>query len=229
MSVVEMSTPPAPHIDDCQPIKKKRGRKPKDVKLEVINTKKINIIDSLNITLGNNDASSAEPSCSSTKAIDESKDNTDCTECTEDGQESVTNDVVAPKKGKRGRKPKYVYSVVDTAPQEEQAVTGLSSYDDENIIVRLNINEAGQRTIQESANGIEDEDHPYAYNHDTYTNISNICDEEKEVSTSVCEKKNEAVKVVSILKDFEEKNKNNEWPMPQIPTVRDITEIPQWS
>lgn len=79
--------------------------------------------------------------------------------------------------------------------------------DDENVIVRLQVKEAP--SLPEDENGKND-DHPYAYNRDTYTNISNVSHDEsvKETETAT----NNGLKIVDLLKDFEQKNKNKEWP-----------------
>lgn len=96
-------------------------------------------------------------------------------------------------KTKRGRKPKTVYNTYDV--NSGNLATSLS--DDENIIVRLNI------TAEEEKN----EDHPYAYNRDEYRDILNIND-----IIPMQSEKCDQLKVINILKDFEEKNKNKEWP-----------------
>lgn len=96
---------------------------------------------------------------------------------------------------KRGRKPKNVYNSYDIATSVNNCCS-----DDENIIVRLNISD-----LQEDKTG----DQPYAYNCDEYSNISNIDQDitEIEKTTHLSD-----LKVVDILKDFEEKNKYKEWP-----------------
>lgn len=101
---------------------------------------------------------------------------------------------------KRGRKPKNVYNSYDLGVNN---VTNTSSTDDENIIVRLNISNINQ--VNE--NKIEDE-HPTAYNCDNYYNISKI---DTGLNNNINDIDTE-LKVVDILKDFEEKNKNKEWP-----------------
>lgn len=111
------------------------------------------------------------------------------------------------KVGKRGRKPKMVYSSLDIM-SEDQNITSLS--DDENVIVRLNIME----TIEDDQSSTSSSELPYAYNHDTYNNTSYV----NNINIDV-EKMNEqklepdTLKIVSVLKDFEEKNKNKEWPL----------------
>lgn len=101
-------------------------------------------------------------------------------------------------KKKRGRKPKYVYSTEDIVASNQVSLS-----DDENVIVRLNV-PSGE--LEETMNKYNDE-HPYAYNRDEYSNISNITYENNCQSEEVTD-----LKVVSLLKDFEEKNKINEWP-----------------
>lgn len=182
-----------------QPIKKKRGRKPKDVKVEVINKKIVNIIDSLNIIQTNPiNSEDAKPN----------------------DEPGATNEIISvetadtpPKKGRRGRKPKYVYSSYSLTPQEDTANIASMS-DDENVIVRLNINDVDNETTDDI---LKHEEHPYAYNHDTYKLISNVSDIHNDapldVTSIVPHTCNGGVKVVNILQDFEEKNKNNEWPL----------------
>lgn len=109
------------------------------------------------------------------------------------------------KKNKRGRKPKFVYSTQDVAVVQQNSIS-----DDENIIVRLNVNDEMTRLDEPK---YEDE-HPYAYNRDEYCNISNICDniqEKPECKVQETSEKSE-LKIINLLKDFEEKNKINEWP-----------------
>jgi hypothetical protein len=113
------------------------------------------------------------------------------------------------KKSKRGRKPKFVYSTQDLTQIQQ---TSLS--DDENIIVRLNIVEDLNKLDD---NKINDE-HPYAYNRDEYCNLSNISDINEQFINNTENIENEIqvnetdLKIVNLLKDFEEKNKVNEWP-----------------
>lgn len=179
---------------DGQPIKKKRGRKPKDVKVEVINKKVVSIIDSLNITNANTIENEAT---------------------TKDGNETDATTLeasdAAPKKGKRGRKPKYVYSSYTLTTQDDNT-NASSMSDDENVIVRLNINDS--EAIDDA---LKHEEHPYAYNHDTYKLISNVPelhdDSKPDMLKDVVPSCTGAIKVVNILQDFEEKNKNNEWPL----------------
>ena len=177
------------------PIKKKRGRKPKEVVVDAT-PKTVNIIESLNALI-----TSETDKPSSSKSVPEIVPKAVVIEPVED----------APKKGKRGRKPKYVYSASDITTIDE--ANNAATSDDDNVIVRLNIPEP------EVKNEFIDsqEEQPYAYNHDTYTNLSNISDMSHlpHENIIVNETKNKATgaKVVNVLQEFEEKNKNNEWPL----------------
>lgn len=182
-----------------EPIKKKRGRKPKDVKAPVVGTV-INILDSMVGTSTKVDTQATEGN------VEIAKDKGDVIEDTV----VITPDDTVPKKGKRGRKSKYVYTSFDVTTQEDNNQLGSLS-DDENVIVRLNIVEP----LGEDITNIQEEQ-PYAYNRDTYSNISNISDFPPAVADmALVDKKNKHTgsKVINILQDFEEKNKNNEWPM----------------
>ena len=97
-------------------------------------------------------------------------------------------------KTKRGRKPKYVYSAFDS---------GLTNNisEDENIIVKLAINDEM---------GSDTEEQPYAYNMLNYETLSNINEQIPRDTSPV--RGNNNLMVVSLLKDFQEKNKTNEWP-----------------
>ena len=115
------------------------------------------------------------------------------------------------KKVKRGRKPKAVYNVTDSDPVK----SNVSTCDDENIIVQLNIKE----TIIENEE-FNDDEIPYAYNHDYYSVLSSIESTSTDNYVQIQSKKNQnlddskkTLKIIEILKDFEEKNKNNEWPL----------------
>lgn len=117
-------------------------------------------------------------------------------------------------KKKRGRKPKEAESTVDTVEKKKRGRRPKSIYnanevpgttqtclsDDENVIVRLQVNET-------RADDENDVNHPHAYNNDTYTMMHGYdqCDHENDVQS-------EDLKIVDVLKDFEQKNKNNEWP-----------------
>lgn len=116
------------------------------------------------------------------------------------------------KKNKRGRKPKFVYSTQDTIVANQVSLS-----DDENIIVKLNLNEDMLQKTDDSCCNLEE--HPYAYNRDEYCNLSNFETVEKsQVDTNIVKQPHVEIsdiptrKVISLLKDFEEKNKNHEWP-----------------
>ena len=109
--------------------------------------------------------------------------------------------------GKKGRKPKYVYNSFDENSQNNSNVVSLS--DDENIIVKLNIQNNNIFNNCVGSEGGSNEEQPCAYNSRDYNNISSI-------NTSIEENPDTSsandVRVLELLKDFEEKNKNNEWP-----------------
>lgn len=118
-----------------------------------------------------------------------------------------------PKKGKRGRKPKQVYTSTDAMPndnikEDELNVSSLS--DDENVIVRLSVPDISVLS--------DDNEHPCAYNEQIYDNLFNVDDDvchtndtyERQVAISKEERQH---KVINVLQDFEERNKNNEWPL----------------
>ncbi len=116
------------------------------------------------------------------------------------------------KKNKRGRKPKFIYSTQDSVVQNQVSLS-----DDENIIVKLNLNDDILQKNDDISCAIDD--HPYAYNRDEYCNLSNFESIEKnQVETAITKQPHVEVsdiptrKVISLLKDFEEKNKNHEWP-----------------
>jgi hypothetical protein len=119
------------------------------------------------------------------------------------------------KKGKRGRRPKQVISSVEMvdANAGNDDGTGLSSMsDDENVIVRLNVNDANQEIND------DDDEHPYAYNQNIYDNVFNVygdksTDKEDESVSGWQENNSSKLKIIDVLKDFEEKNKHNEWPL----------------
>lgn len=122
--------------------------------------------------------------------------------------ESVVANDPSDKKTKRGRKPKYVYSTQDVVSSQQVSLS-----DDENIIVKLNIND--DMFLKSEDCRYEDE-HPYAYNRDEYCNLSNFGECDKVGMAFDIPKVEQSPemtrKVVSLLKDFEEKNKINEWP-----------------
>jgi hypothetical protein len=107
------------------------------------------------------------------------------------------NDECAEKeKKKRGRKPKSVYTTNDTPIISSNSCLS----DDENVIVRLSVPD-------ENDNDYSEHPHAYNYNNDQY----NIM-EYNEIFNKEDTILNDGLKVIDILKDFEEKNKNNEWP-----------------
>ena len=115
------------------------------------------------------------------------------------------------KKGKRGRKPKQVYASINTVGNEDSKdddtlVSSLS--DDENVIVRL--------SVPDITNLTDDTEHPCAYNEQIYDNIFNVDDEMPDYETTKRERDTQNAtqpKVINVLQDFEERNKNNEWPL----------------
>ena len=115
-------------------------------------------------------------------------------------------------KSRRGRKPKAVYNTFDTPTDFFQ-----SNSDDENIIMRLNVSQKDDSSIIDDVDLLPD---AYNSNHmDTF--LSKPCEIEFEkqqsdfsniVDIPLVNESYDALKVVELLKDFEEKNKNNEWP-----------------
>ena len=97
---------------------------------------------------------------------------------------------------KRGRKPKCIYSTQDNVIDQ-----GISISDDENIIVQLNV-------VDDDIE--KNDDHPYAYNADEYTYMTNVNELHEKHDSHIAS--NNGLKVINLLKDFEEKNKVNEWP-----------------
>lgn len=108
---------------------------------------------------------------------------------------------------KRGRKPKNIYNTYSVADNPAPNIPSLS--DDENIIVRLNVNP--NDCDANDAPKFEDEQHPYAYNRDEYRDILTLSSFDQPAPNLVAPV-DQSHKVVNILKDFEEKNKNKEWP-----------------
>lgn len=92
---------------------------------------------------------------------------------------------------KRGRKPKTVYKDFDQ-------ICGNSS-DDDHIILKLNL-------------PLNDSCTPTPYNNEVeyYSNVNDIIETSKTVVKKPCEYDNSSI--VDLLQEFEEKNKNNEWP-----------------
>lgn len=192
---------------DVEPeVKKRRGRKPKEVKVEVINAK-VNIIDSLNV--------------SSKQTIEQVQTpSTDIVDVIKAPSNEVIDEGKEPKKGRRGRKPKYVYTAFENTSGSGLDDNNISNgnQEDENVIVRLNVSSditnSSVMTNEVSNSNIDEQ--PYAYNHDTYNNISNIADilSSQEDNSNERKTKSESnSKVVNVLSEFAEKNKNNEWPI----------------
>lgn len=125
-------------------------------------------------------------------------------------------------KKKRGRRPKQVANqavedgTTNMIPYAPVSTTSLS--DDENIVVRLNISDDNKALVSANYDSeVDHEEQPYAYNSFEYSSIQKICDDEdiclSYQQTYDTPTANDNLKVVHLLKDFEEKNKNNEWPM----------------
>jgi hypothetical protein len=116
-------------------------------------------------------------------------------------------------KSKRGRKPKYVYNAFEVA---NQSSINNNQSDDENIIVKLNIPIEDEKDVaDDNGNSCIQDNTPYAYNRDSYNNISgaNVIEHTQSMGLeNIKEESCTELKVLELLKDFEEKNKNNEWP-----------------
>lgn len=102
-----------------------------------------------------------------------------------------TEEMVPQEKVKRGRKPKATYNNFEnTLP---------CSSDDEHIIMKLNISSKNET--------FEISNQPDAFNNsDSYSIFSEVEPVDNDETSQ------KSLKVVELLKDFEEKNKNNEWP-----------------
>jgi hypothetical protein len=144
----------------------------------------------------------AEVSCNNviTKPIKKGRKSTKSV--TNEETNNITNQE-EPSKTKRGRKPKVVYNSVDIVSNVHNA----SDVEDENVIVKLNIKD---ETLVEMK--YEDDEIPYAYNHDYYNKISMYDEIPFKKVSHIQDDQKGTLKVVDLLKDFEEKNKNNEWP-----------------
>lgn len=193
-------------------VKKKRGRKPKGSKVEVINTK-VNIIDSLNVSSSIKDKQVDISGNKQNSQKENAHDNDTLNKKPTTNDEKLENSDEQPiKKGKRGRKPKYVYSSYDISTVDETSAMN-QLIEDENIIVRLNIS---NEILNESNNTVSlsnIDEQPYAYNHDTYTHISNINDVVNHSSFDKECKNGSNTKIINVLNEFAEKNKINEWPL----------------
>ena len=109
---------------------------------------------------------------------------------TKRGRKPKVKDENPPEKAKRGRKPKATYNNFENCLP--------CSSDDEHIIMKLNISSKTE-TFEISQ--------PDAFNNsDSYSIFSEVETCVENVEAPKC------LKVVELLKDFEEKNKNNEWP-----------------
>ena len=113
--------------------------------------------------------------------------------------EDIVKVEAIPEKKKRGRKPKSVYNVNDI----NNSIIPTSLSDDENVIVKLQVNDDDSDASHE--------DHPYAYNNDIYSTMHGFDTGDKDRDFEK-EKECPNLKIVDVLKDFEQKNKNNEWP-----------------
>ena len=116
-------------------------------------------------------------------------------------EQVVSNEVIP--KSKKGRKPKCIYNAFDATQNNASCI-----HDHENIIVRLNVLNT---TFNEKTEKVDSFDDPCAYNVQDYTNLGMINSHENLDTTANFETSSE-VRVLELLKDFEEKNKNNEWP-----------------
>jgi hypothetical protein len=139
-------------------------------------------------------------------------------------------------KKKRGRRPKFQNNgegacqldgnanyVVPTSRDvgNENSNVLSSASDDENVIVRLNISDESKALTSVNYDSeIENEEQPYPYNSHEYTTIQKVYEENGDVGEATPESEElpnrestaAELKVVHLLKDFEEKNKNKEWP-----------------
>jgi hypothetical protein len=95
---------------------------------------------------------------------------------------------------KRGRKTKVLYN--DFVDAGVDTVCG-NTTEDEHIILKLNI---------PASDTLSNDTPPHAYNNVT-NNFLNVEEEAMETSETL-----KTTTIVDLLKDFEEKNKNNEWP-----------------
>lgn len=131
--------------------------------------------------------------------------------CTTDVKNNVKNTTkVAKLKSAKSLTKRNVYNINDKIENSVEE-------DDENIIMKLNINSVSSAELIESSmcinnsmmlNGYVDECKNYS-NFECVSQASTNFDFEE----SCCENVNSNLKIVHLLKDFEEKNKQNEWPM----------------
>jgi len=120
------------------------------------------------------------------------KEHVECVDCA--GEQGATVE-----KTKRGRKPKAVYNGYEN--------TMPCSSDDEHIIMKLNI-----AIKEDDAQSV-----PGAYNENDMSGFSELVAFDQNDVDVLCSVPTPCVagsglKIVELLKDFEEKNKNNEWP-----------------
>lgn len=115
---------------------------------------------------------------------------------------------------KRGRKPKAVYTSFGPAPEVQ------FTSDDENIVMKLNltkeIDELSVMSLHDDDPGGYDPTMSCAFD---CKPLEYVCasDDDKEFDIDTQDSSHEygvrsTLRVVELLKDFEEKNKNNEWP-----------------
>jgi len=112
-----------------------------------------------------------------------------------------------PEEKKRGRRPKK-YETQEVIEQDNELPEGNLS-DDENVIVRLNVTEDFRGLSSVCMDDAIEEEHPCAYNCHDYSTLQNISD--SQVTDGISE--TSVGRVAYLLKDFEEKNKNKEWPL----------------
>lgn len=143
------------------------------------------------------------------------------------GQPNATSSTQKPK---RGRKPKQVFMCHE---DNEEGVMGRSVSDDENVVLNLKVFD-NNNDLDESIeppdgfnlNGEDDAflSRPYEFgdvniinsthhDEDFDTQHEQPNNKPEKPKTSTKEDKHKNLKVVHLLKDFEEKNKHNEWPM----------------
>lgn len=127
----------------------------------------------------------------------------------------------APQKSKRGRKPKNIYSSFDNTTMDILK----TSSEDENIILQLSVGncQCDMDNDIQSESGLNSScTFPDAYNEDFDNSFLSkpyeiergaSIDDEIINQPMQCNQIDTNLKVIELLKDFEEKNKNNEWPL----------------
>jgi hypothetical protein len=170
--------------------KPKRGRKPKALQ---------DVVNASNASNASNDSSASVPS---PNGVD---------------NESLLDGT----KARRGRKPKVVYNGFDAASDRP------CSSDDEHIIMKLNV--MFKDDSSSCANGCCGDDpdafFPDAYNQSALMDGPNFSQFDYSAhidiepvnvaaptDATLVDQNPQQLKIVKLLKDFEEKNKNNEWP-----------------